>query len=87
VRSEIKNDVVEMKGNDLSGYSKFGPGFIIFLGDTECGVCEKLVKLSSGKKKWKRIPNIRKKKSIQWGQSGTAAGWWERLCSLFLEIF
>lgn len=51
MRSEIKNDVVEMKGNDLSGYSKFGPGFIISLGDTECGVCEKLVKLSSGKKK------------------------------------
>lgn len=28
---------------DVSGYSKFEPGFIIFLGDAECSICETMV--------------------------------------------
>lgn len=54
MRSEIRNDVVEMKEDDLSGYSKFEPGFIIFLGDTKCSICETLIiNFNNGKKKKK----------------------------------
>lgn len=47
--------MVEMKEDDLSGYSKFEPGFIIFLGDTKCSICETLIiNFNNGKKKKKK---------------------------------